>query len=182
MSRTLKIYIGLLILLFIGIIVIEFSTPPPINWSKTYNETHKIPYGTYILYNELPSLFPESKIQNIKVTPYEYFDDLYDWEDNTYMTTGNYMLIDEYAFLDDISVEELLVFTSMGNSLFISSSYIPEKFADTLKIKTHNDYSLSGRAELSLANPKFKNDSITIEKGLSNIYFSKLDSTSTLTW
>ena len=61
MSKTLKIYIVLLVLLIAGVAVIEFSTPPPINWNKTFDERHKIPYGTFVFYNELETLFPDRK-------------------------------------------------------------------------------------------------------------------------
>ncbi|NOY47905.1 MAG: DUF4350 domain-containing protein [Chlorobi bacterium] len=179
MNKTIKIYIVFLLLLFAGAIAIEFSKPKPINWSQTYNEKHKIPYGTFVLYNELESLFPKSKIQDIRVTPYEYFDEFYDWEDSTYLTTGTYMYIDNYANIDDVSAQELMDFASFGNTLFISTDYFPQKFKDSLFFETNNDYDFSGKASFSLANPLFKNDSITIEKGLSDIYFSKLDSTTT---
>ena len=89
MNKTLKIYIGLLILLFGGAIAIEFSKPKPINWSRTFNERHTIPYGTFVLYNELPEIFKNS-IQNITVSPYEFFDDYFNWEDSTYTTSGTY--------------------------------------------------------------------------------------------
>ena len=179
MNKTIKIYIGLLVLLFVGIIAIEFSTPPPINWTKTYNETHKIPYGTFVFYNELNTVFPESKVHDINVTPYEYFDDYYSWEDSTYLTKGTYMLIDEYAAIDASSAQELLDFASHGNDIFMSTNYLPQRFLDSLYLETDNDYDLKGEATLSFSNPIFKNDSITIEKGLNNIYFSELDSTIT---
>ncbi|NRA92591.1 MAG: DUF4350 domain-containing protein [Psychroserpens sp.] len=175
MSRTLKIYIGILVLLFVGIVAIEFSTPPPINWSRTYDETQKIPFGTFVFYEELDQLFPESKVQDIKVTPYEYFIDYYSWEDTTYLTTGTYILIDEFPELDGSSAQELLDFASFGNDIFISSNYFPEKLIDSLGFNTNNDFSLKGNAELSFTNPTFKRDSISIEKGLSNIYFSRFD-------
>ncbi|MEY8848424.1 DUF4350 domain-containing protein [Psychroserpens sp. XS_ASV72] len=175
MSKTLKIYIGILVLLFVGIIIVEFSTPPPINWQRTYNETHKIPYGTFVFYEELDQLFPESKVQEIRATPYEYFDDYYSWEDTTYLTTGTYMVIDEFPEIDNTSAQELMDFASFGNDIFMSSNYFPENLMDSLGIETQNDYSFSGKAELSFTNPTFANDSITIEKGLSNIYFSKID-------
>jgi len=179
MSRTLKIYVGILILLFIGIIAIEFSTPPPINWTKTYNETHKMPYGTLVFYNELNTLFPESKVQDIDVTPYEFFDDYFTWEDSTYLTTGTYMIIDEYPNIDNSSAQELLDFASHGNDIFISSNYFPDRLIDSLGFDTQNDYTFKGKAEFSFTNPIFKNDSITIDKGLSNIYFSKIDTLNT---
>ena len=178
MNKTLKIYIGLLILLFGGVIAIEFSKPKPINWSRTFNERHTIPYGTFVLYNELPEIFKDT-IQNITVSPYEFFDDYFNWEDSTYTTSGTYMLIDDYADIDDVSAQELLDFASHGNTIFMSANYLPQKFLDTLGIELKNDFDFTGKAQFSLANPTFKNDSITIDRGLSNIYFSELDSTKT---
>lgn len=175
MSKTLKIYLGILILLLVGIAAIEFSTPTPVNWKKTYDETHKIPYGTYVFYEELSNLFPDSKVQDVNVTPYEYFDEFYSWEDSTYLTSGTYMVIDDYQNLDDTSAQELLDFASFGNDIFLSSNYFPEKLKDSLEFNTKNDYTFEGKAKLTFTNPAFKNDSITIEKGLSNIYFSKID-------
>ncbi|WP_298898919.1 DUF4350 domain-containing protein [uncultured Psychroserpens sp.] len=175
MSKTLKIYLGILLLLFIGIAAIEFSRPIPVNWKKTYNETHKIPYGTFVFYEELNNLFPDSKVQDIKVTPYEYFDDYYSWEDSTYITSGTYMIIDEYPNIDNTSAQELLDFASYGNDIFMSSNYFPTRLLDSLGFKTQNDFNFEGKAEFSFTNPIFKNDSITIEKGLSNIYFSEID-------
>lgn len=179
MSRALKIYVGILVLLFLGIILIEFTTPPPINWQKTYNETHKIPYGTYIFYEELEDLFPDSDIEDIKVTPFEFFDDYYNWEDDSYSTTGTYIIIDGFADIDNTSAQELLDFASFGNDIFISSNYFPERLTDSLGFDTKNDFDFEGKAQFTLTSPSFKNDSISIEKGLSNIYFSKIDTLNT---
>lgn len=175
MSKTLKIYLGILALLFVGIIAIEFSTPTPVNWNKTYNETHKIPYGTFIFYEELNTLFPDSEIQDVRVTPYEFFDDYYSWEDSTYFTSGTYMLIDQYPNIDNTSAQELLDFASHGNDIFMSGTYFPNRLVDSLRFDTQNDYNFKGKAQFTFTNPTFRNDSITIEKGLNNIYFSEID-------
>lgn len=179
MSRSLKIYLGLLIILFVGIVLVEMSTPPPVNWQKSFNEKDKIPYGTFIFYNELEKLFPESKLYDITVTPYEYFDSMYEWEDSTYYASGNYIAVSEYTDIDNVSAQELLDFASHGNTIFMSSNYMPIKFSDSLFFETTNDYDFDGRAELSFTNPRFANDSITIEKGVSNIYFSEIDTSLT---
>ncbi|WP_243471364.1 DUF4350 domain-containing protein [Winogradskyella sp. MH6] len=175
MNKTLRAYIVILLLLFIGIVVVEFSTPQPVNWQKTYNEKHKIPFGTYIFYEELEDLFPQSEVKDIKRTPYEYFDDYYDWEDSTYYATGTYMLIDERPNLDNTSAQELLDFASFGNDIFIAANDFPDRLKDTLGFDTKNKYSFSGKAELTYTNPSLKSDSISIQKELSNIYFSKID-------
>jgi len=179
MNKTIKIYIGILVLLFIGSIAIEFSTPKPINWSPSFNEEHKIPYGTFVLYNEFQNLFPRSEIQDISVTPYEYFDNLYNYQDDSYTSNGTYIYIDDFADMDAVSSQELLDYSSFGNTLFISANALPQKFKDSLNFETANDFNFKGKAHLSLANKIFKRDSINIEKGLSNIYFSKLDATTT---
>ena len=179
MSKTLRIYIVLLVLLFAGAFAIEFSKPKQIDWTQTYNETHKKPYGTYILYNELQKLFKGSQVEDIKNSPYEYFDDLYDFEDSTYLTTGNYLFIDRFVDTDQVSSEELLYFAEDGNNIFISSNYPPEIYKDSLNFDVKNDYDFKGKSQLSFANKQFKNDSITIEKGLNNIYFSEIDSSIT---
>ena len=90
MNKTIKIYIGLLVLLFGAITFIELSRQRPINWTPTYNEKHKIPFGTYILHEELKNVFQNQDFQDIKQTPYEFFDSKYDWEEKTYNVTGNF--------------------------------------------------------------------------------------------
>ena len=179
MNKTVKIYVALLIALFIGFAIIEFSTDAPINWTKTYKETDKIPYGTFVVYDQLPNLFPDSDIENINVTPFEYFDELFNRTDSTYDVNGTYLHIDEFADIDDISAKELLYFAGDGNDVFISSSYLPTSFYDSLHIDISNIYNIQGKAELIFTNPELKNDSITIDKGLNNIYFSKLDTLTT---
>ncbi len=175
MSRALKLYIGVLILIFGIIALVEYTTPPPINWERTFKETDKIPYGTFVFYEELDQLFPNSEVKDIKVTPYEFFDERYSWEDTTYTVSGTYIVIDDYTEIDETSAQELLDFASFGNDIFIASNYFPENLKDSLGFETTNDFSFKGKADLSLANPIFKQDSITIEKGLSNIHFSKFD-------
>ncbi|PSG86430.1 DUF4350 domain-containing protein [Aurantibacter aestuarii] len=169
MGKSLKAYIILLLVLFGFIFYVQITAEKPVNWAKTYNETDKIPYGTFIFYNELPELFPESQITTITTSPYEYFEAFKDT--SNVEPSGIYMHIDEFAQLDDVSAEKLLDFTAKGNILFLASSYIPKVFLDSLQIETDNNFSFKGKATLNLVNPKFKNDSIFIEKGLTNVYF-----------
>ncbi|MCL5129721.1 DUF4350 domain-containing protein [Algibacter sp. L4_22] len=179
MNKTVKIYIVLLILLFAGATAIEFSREKPINWDRTFNETHKIPYGTFIFYDQLKNLFPESIVKTIKTTPYEYFDALYNFQDSIYETSGTYMVINNYGGLDDVSAQELLDFAAHGNDVFMSSHFPSQNIQDSLGVDVESDYNFKGKANLSFANSEFKNDSINIEKGLGNYYFKELDSVST---
>ncbi len=138
MNRTVKLYIALLVILFIGFAIIEFTRDAPIDWSKTYRETDKIPYGTFVLYEQLPTLFPNSESKDIRVTPFEYFNGNYNWADSSYAVSGTFIHINESALIDDVSAQELLDFASYGNDIFVSTSYPPQKFYDSLYLDIAN--------------------------------------------
>lgn len=179
MNKTLKIYLAILVVLFAAVIFIDLTKPKPVDWTATYNEEDKIPYGTYILHNELKTLFPNSTVKNIKTTPYQYFNPSFNTADSIYTKTGTYIQIKNFSQVDDISAQELLDFAMHGNTVFISSNYPPQKILDSLAIKVKNHYNFKGKASLSFSNKYLKNDSITIKKGLSNYYFSKLNKENT---
>lgn len=179
MSKTLKIYIGVFVLLFGAIMFFELTKPTPIDWSPTFNEKHSKPYGLKVFYEQLPELFKEKEVIPIKVTPFEYFDEAYNDIDSTYSIDGNYIFVHDTYAIDDVSAERLLDFVSKGNTAMLSSAYFPSIIQDSLKFELKYEYNIRGKARLSLANPSFKHDSITVEKNLDNIYFSKLDSSHT---
>lgn len=179
MNKVTKVYIGLLILLFIGAIYFELSRPTPVDWSPTFNEKHTKPYGLEVLHNELSNIFTNQEIIDIKTTPYEYFNSSYQWEDSTYTVNGNYIYINPNSFIDEISIEELIYFVHRGNNAFISTEYFPKILQDSLGFKTAYKYSVGGKGKLLLENPIFRKDSITISKDLNNTYFSVLDSLKT---
>ena len=175
MNRTIKIYVGLLIL-FLGLIAfIELTKERPINWKPTYNERHKIPFGTYIFHEELENVFSDKEFTDIRKTPYEFFDEYYNWEEDEYTTTGNFIHVAQYSEMDEISAQELLDFVSYGNTVLMSSNYFPKRLKDSLGFNTTNEYDLKGNSFFTLTNPRFKTDSITIDRGINNFHFSELD-------
>ncbi|MGV6832677.1 MAG: DUF4350 domain-containing protein [bacterium] len=178
MNKSIKIYVAILVLLFVGIIAVEMSRPKPIDWRPTYNETHKIPFGTFIFFNEINELFNED-VKALAQTPYEYFSNLYDWQTGDYEIEGTYMYVDQSLTIDDISAQELLDFAYVGNTVFISSSSVPSYMMDSLKLETRYGYSVKGDAVFTFANRRLKNDSIKYDRGRSNVYFHELDSTTT---
>ncbi|MCX2681454.1 DUF4350 domain-containing protein [Galbibacter sp. EGI 63066] len=183
MNKTIKIYIGILALLFIGAVVFEVLRPKPIDWSPTFNEKHSIPYGLKVLHDQLPDLLPNDSVTDVHSSAYEFLDSFYEYryEDSTYAYTinGNYLYIKNYFDVDNVSIDELLNFAAEGNTIFISSEYFPAYLSDTLNFKLDNKYDFKGEAKLVFYNENFSADSIHIKRGLNNVYFSKLDSLKT---
>ena len=178
MSGKVKIYSSLLLLIFGLIIFVEYTAQKPIDWTKTYNENDKTPYGTHIFYNELEQLFPESTVYPIKKTVYEFLET--HLSDKTDESLDNFIQVDQFANIDAVSAEKLLDFAATGNTVFIASNYFPKNLLDSLQLKTNTNYTFKGEARLKLANKRYSKDSITFSKGLNNMYFSQFKATNTV--
>lgn len=120
MNKSVKIYLIFLVIVIIGVVVVDTNSPKPINWSPTYSISDKIPFGLYVFNQELKEILKPDTLQTINVTPYEYFDDYYNYDTlvSTYSTSGTFIAISDYPNIDDQSVQELLYFASQGNSIF----------------------------------------------------------------
>ncbi|WP_298424494.1 DUF4350 domain-containing protein [uncultured Kordia sp.] len=180
MSKTLKIYIGVLVVIIIVAMSIESSKPVTIDWTETYNERHTKPYGLKILHKEFSNLFDKASVKNIRNTPYEYFNAKYDWDTYKYTVEGSYISINPYYYTDESSLNELLDFASEGNTIFMSTHEIPRYIQDSLGFRTKYDYKLSTEAELGFSNYNLKHNVISFEKGIKNIYFSEIDTLTTI--
>lgn len=170
MDKKVKIYVGLLLLLTLALIAVEYSKPKPINWFSSYVRKHKIPYGTYVLYQQLPTLFPDVKIENVPVSPYVFL------QDET--KKGTYIFIDNAINFDKEAFKKLLAFAERGNTVFVSTHGAN---VDTLKLKTAPLLSLKIKEKpyFKIVNPTFKNTKFKFDRAFSNTVFTKIDTLKT---
>jgi hypothetical protein len=209
MNRTLIIVIGLLFLLLAGVIYIDSNAPKKIDWTPTYSTKDKIPYGLYVVEQEIKSIFKGSSIEKIKKTPYEYFNEStdtitdYTYTENQYDTIKNYntpaselnqkkdtienspkeninyLCVCEFCYIDDQSVNELMGFVKKGNTVFISAKSFPQSLQDSLKIKMDADLPAFSKANNWIANKKLGTKKYNIFQGAGRNYFSKTDTLNT---
>lgn len=120
MSKTLKIYIAILVFILALVLIADHDQPKPIDWRPTYSVNDKIPYGLYVFDKEIKGIF-KSKVERIStMTPYEYLDSKYD-EDTlveNYKIKGTFINISETNAIDEQSIKEIFYFVSHGNSAF----------------------------------------------------------------
>lgn len=174
MDRRSKIVIVVFIVVVLGIIVTEIVRPKPINWRPSYTAVDKIPFGCYVLYNELPSIFPESTIETIQESVYDALTE----RDST--QAANYLFINEYIDLDTQETNQLLDFVDQGNTVFIAATGFGWELMDTLNIGINSDYSLQeGTATLDLTHDGFTNHTYELSRGVFNSHFTSVDSTNT---
>ncbi len=170
LDKKLKIYIGLLIFIILSIVYIESAKPKEINWFPSYVANHKIPYGTYILHKELPSLFSKNKVKDIYQNPYLFL------KDST--RKGTYLFIDNTLNFGDDEFEELLDFVERGNNVFIATNGI---YIDTLNVRTKqlSTSAFEEKAYQKMSNPEFGNKEYYFDRDFPKRYFSEIDTLNT---
>ena len=67
---TFRLYLLGIGLLFGGYVALEYNRPKPLDWSPTYANKDKIPYGTYVLYDQLPRLLGTDSVEAVRLPVY----------------------------------------------------------------------------------------------------------------
>lgn len=116
---------NVLIILFVIVImavysVYEVNKPQPIDWSRNFSVDKKSPYGTYILKDALPYLFPEGSVRVSRNSVRERLRMGDCRFPETYFFVGMFFKIDQGDFAT------LLEEVENGNSLFVSADFIPD--------------------------------------------------------
>ena len=181
MNKSVRTYLFFLVVVMIGIIALDSSRPKPINWSPTYSINDKIPFGLYVFNKELRSILKPDTLNTINSTAYEYFDDLYDYDTlvNTYITSGTFIAINDFADFDDESIKELLYFSSHGNTVFLSMKSLPQMLQDSLNFNFNADYPTTATTALWFSNEKLGAEKYNLQEGLGSNYFAKIDTLTT---
>ncbi|MBX3241450.1 MAG: DUF4350 domain-containing protein [Chitinophagaceae bacterium] len=127
----------------------------------TLNKKDKIPYGTYVAYNNLQHLFPEADIRVNKKEP-----GYWDYEVMDYDTTRQVLMIvtrNFNAFSSELT--ELFNFVSKGNDVFISAYNFSYEASDFFHIKTYS-------TDIGLPLYDFSSVYDTLELSLADVPFS----------
>jgi hypothetical protein len=175
-------YIVIVLGSFALLLLIEYLTPKPINWSQTYRREDKIPYGNYILYRELPRLLQQPVVENTHT--------FYERQLVNDTTAANYLLIQDDLNMDSLDVQALLKLVSAGSDAFIAARYIDAKLRDSLQLEVYDNYSLDKQPLLSeltdsvglfMVNPQLKSPTpYFLKKGSAPYHFASAKSATIL--
>ena len=73
--NSIRFYLLGLLVLFGGYVALEYYRPQPIDWTLTFSNKDKIPYGTYALFDVLPQLLGTDEVTNVRQPIYNQFFD-----------------------------------------------------------------------------------------------------------
>jgi hypothetical protein len=167
-----RIYLIILFTTIIGFVLFEIYKPKPTDWTPTFSNKDKIPYGCELLYKLLPDVFPNQKITDEKVPFFSKKKKV------KTPPKSNYLYVFRYFRTDSLSLAKLLDYVQKGNSVFIAS----ENFFgldDTLHFQTSyvQDLALNDSVSINFINPIIRKPSdYKYQKQSSDTYFELNDS------
>ena len=168
-----RIHLILLFSTIIGFVLVEIYKPKPIDWSPTFSNKDKIPYGCELLYKVLPNVFPNQKISDEKVSIFSKKSKV------KLPPKSNYLYVFSYFRADSVSLVKLLDYVQKGNSVFIAS----ENFFgldDTLHFQTSyiKDLDTNDSTSINFVNPIIRKSSdYKYQNQAADTYFDIKDST-----
>jgi len=165
-DKKTKIYVVAFLVLILGYLYLQSNKKQPVNWFPSYVAKHKIPYGTFVLRNQMVNLFPKTEIKTVNSPPYVYL------EDST--RVGTYFFVDEALNFGDAEFLRLLKFVERGNDVFISTHGMN---IDTLNFETKRLVSknFDEKVIFKLHNKAFKGKEYSFDRPFVNQVFTKID-------
>lgn len=177
MSKTVKIYIGFLVLLLAIILIVDYNRPKPIDWRPTYSTNDKIPFGMYVFDQESKTLLKNDSIEKITRSPYEFLDNNYvpDSIAGHYSIKGTVLSIGKNIPIDAESWKEIFYFVSHGNTAFISATNLPQIFTDSLKVELDASFNYTNKTYNWVCNPLLGTQKYNLEEDVNTSFFTSFD-------
>jgi hypothetical protein len=157
-------------------IITELNRPKPVDWRVTLSKEDKIPYGGYIIYEQLKSLFPAAPARSFRTPLYNQVNNFGDRNTAYIVLTSNFNP-------SRSDVDELKSYVSKGNYFFAAANVFHRMFLDSLKTKTDAHYSISSADSTStnFVNPALKSPvNYTFLHTTIDQYFSTIDTSRTV--
>lgn len=168
-------FIIIFTVLFILYIVAEINKPKPVDWTVTLSKNDKNPYGSFILYEQLADIFPNTAIQSFRTPVYNQLS-------HSRQTNTAYFLIEPAINLSDNDFAQLKKYVVKGNYVIASANSFYQPFLDSFGIKANNHVTLrlKDSSGINFVNPALKSSqNYTFPKATIDQYFSKIDTAKT---
>lgn len=107
----------------------EYYRPKPIDWTATYSNKDKIPFGTKATYELLTDVFKNQQIESLRIPVYNQLSE------HSNLPKSNYIFICENFAIDLNDQKQLLRYVKRGNNAFISAYDFPDTLMQILGIK-----------------------------------------------
>lgn len=175
MGKKGRVYIIIAIFTLALLMLLQYNKDKELNWFPSYVSQHKIPYGTYVLYEVMAKMFPDN-LRQVMIPPFEFLHKNTEAEGTYFFANGNIKF-------GESEMNALLDWTSKGNQLFIASEQFEEELLDTLKLASSSLFAGFGDQQKQihrLSHPKLSTkEGYPFEKDNYATFFKHTNSTET---
>lgn len=184
MKKAVPFLVGGLILLILVILIASNSSNKRLRQFDdriTLRQADKIPYGTHVAREFLPSLFPSATL---------FYDRKYPggWDSlEVYRSNQAIIIVADYFDADVVEMENLSSFVERGNYVFLIFRNASDDLASFFNLTLHNNYfstynsSTGDSLQMSLQAPAFTiTKSYTYPGYLYDSYFNAVDTSRTV--
>jgi hypothetical protein len=171
MKKNKNTLIIILMFLLLLLIILSESSQKKINWAPSFSVKHKMPYGTYIAYNEAKSVLKKQLI-DVRYSPYVFLT-------KNPEANGTFLLYNTSVELKETNLNKLLDWVEQGNNLMISSNRFDIELLDSLHLKKANYYNkkFDNTFQITLQNKSFEKDTAAVDKFSYLQYFKLTEKT-----
>lgn len=172
MSKKGKTYIILVLLAIVAIVALEMTKPKQLNWFPSYATHHKIPFGSYVLNEQLKRI--SDTVTPINRPPFEYL--------KNNIISGTYLFYNGGIAFGDDELNSLLEWTSNGNTLIVAAVNFEDKLLDTLNLDTRSiDIfdNFNNEFVLKHVNSNLSSKTYKFDKASTLFHFNKIDTLNT---
>jgi hypothetical protein len=163
-------------LIITAYLVAQYFKPRPTNWAPTYLSEDKIPFGTYILRQQIRDIFPGTVVLAAK-------SDLYHTLKEKPEGKSNYLIIASDVKIEKLDYQEMVRYMKSGNNIFVAAFQFSGVLLDTLKLNLAADFNLATQRKhpVNFVNPTLKREyDYYFDKAMGNQYFNEIDTASAI--
>ena len=125
MTRKLIILIAVYV---VAITAYAMMRPTPMDWTESFDRNDRIPFGTYVMFNELESILRPTSLE-VSSLP------IYNEINREQAADGTRLYICPAFILDDLDTWELLSWVETGNTAFISANGFSDLLLEELEVE-----------------------------------------------
>ncbi len=178
MFKNNKKFIYIFCGIFALVIAIQFYMPKETNWSRTYLNKNKSPFGCFAIYNLMQNAYSNSFRTNNQT--------LYNLKD-LQNKQASLVIVNDNVNFNKNDMRSLFEFLNKGNSVFIAVNSFYGALADTFHLKTTLDYAdyfasvdsliKKDGVKIKLNAANYKKQTFAYSRIATTAYFTSFDTT-----
>jgi hypothetical protein len=168
--KSLRIYLIIAGVLLVVYVVAQLNRPKETDWTETLGNKDKIPFGTYVLYNRMKDIFPNSQLKTYRQPVYNVIA-----EDS--IKGASYIIVASDVDLSKADYEQLIKYIKQGNNVLIAADGFGSLLRKNLHLSTLYNFSFKKESvPVRFLSPFINPEKyFAVDKGIGSNYFGTFD-------